>query len=146
VARSTVFIEAPPDRVFAVLADPPGYADWVVGSREVRNADESWPSPGTHFDHTVGWPPFLLISDETVVLDSDPPVRLILEAKARPLPSARITFELEPRGRGTQVLMTEDLAQPLLNALAGPILHGLIRVRNARTLRRLKALAERRVT
>lgn len=142
MATTEQFIAAPPACVFAVLSDPAGYADWVVGSREVRNADETWPSPGAHFDHTVGMPPFLLISDETVVLESEPPIRLVLEAKARPLPSARITFELEPRKGGTWVRMTEDLAPPLLNLMAGPLLHGLMRLRNGVTLRRLKSVAE----
>lgn len=38
--------------------------------------------------------------------------------------------------------MVEDLAQPLLNLIARPLGHALLRLRNRETLRRLKSYAE----
>ena len=54
MARNQRDIDAPPERVFAVLADPRCYPEWVVGSKEIRAADPGFPAPGTRFHHTVG--------------------------------------------------------------------------------------------
>jgi uncharacterized protein YndB with AHSA1/START domain len=143
MARNETFVAAPPETVFDVLADPRTYSHWVVGSREIRDADATWPAPGSAFHHTVGMPP-LHIRDATIVERSRPPVMLELQAKARPLPSARIRLELRPEGEGTRLVMIEDPANGLLNVLAGPLGHAMIRLRNVESLRRLKALAEGR--
>jgi uncharacterized protein YndB with AHSA1/START domain len=142
MARDHMFIDAPRERVFAILSDASTYAEWVVGSRAIRRADGSWPARGTRFAHTVGLPP-LTIDDETEVIDADPPARLELHAKARPLPTAHVRLMLEPEGSGTRVTMVEDLANPLLNLLGGPVVHAAMRARNRISLRRLKRLAER---
>jgi uncharacterized protein YndB with AHSA1/START domain len=141
MARNEVFIDAPPRTVFGLLGDAPTPTVWVVGSHEVRSSDRDWPAPGARFAHTVGIPP-LVIKDDTTVIDSRPPALLRLHARARPLPSARVTFDLQPEHGGTRVVMTEDLSNTALNLLAGPLGHAAIRVRNRETLRRLKALAE----
>src|SRR3954447_23514852 len=125
MARNETFVAAPPETVFDVLADPRTYAHWVVGSREIRDADESWPEPGSAFHHTVGMPP-LHIKDATIVERSKPPVMLQLQAKARPLPSARIQMRRRPEGEGTRVVMIEAPASRLLNVLAGPVGHAMI--------------------
>jgi uncharacterized protein YndB with AHSA1/START domain len=142
MARNEVWIDAPPDAVFAVLADPGHYAEWVVGSREIRGADERWPEPGTALAHTIGVPP-LLLADDTIVERAEPPVLLVLRARARPLPSARVTIQLQPDRDGTRLTLVEDPANPLVNLLAGPLGHAALRARNHESLRRLKALAER---
>jgi len=141
MARNEISIAVPPEEVFAVLADARAYGAWVVGSREIRAADESWPGPGSALDHSVGKPP-LVIKDDTTVLDSRPPVMLELRARARPLPSARVTVQLQPYGRGTRVTMIEEPTSRTLNRVGGPVLHALIRLRNRESLRRLKRLAE----
>jgi uncharacterized protein YndB with AHSA1/START domain len=141
MARNEVFISAPPRAVFDVLADPVTYSDWVVGSAEIRDRDEEWPEPGSAFAHTVGKGP-LRIKDETRVIDAEPPVMLKLRARARPLPSASITFHLQPEGDGTRLTMIEQPANPLLSLFAGPLGHAAIAVRNRETLRRLKEIAE----
>ena len=141
MARNETVIAAPPEAVFGLLADPRTYGHWVVGSRDIRAADEHWPAPGSAFDHRVGTPP-LVISDSTYVVSSRPPVMLELRAHARPLPAARVTMHLQPEGDGTRVTMIEDPASRLLNLMAGPLGHAAIRVRNVESLRRLKELAE----
>ncbi len=114
MARNEVFISAPPRAVFEVLSDPAAYSDWVVGSNKIRTADEDFPAPGTAFGHTVGKGP-LRLSDETCVIDAEPPVLLKLRAKARPLPPADITMYLQPEGPGTRVTMIEAPASALLS-------------------------------
>ena len=141
MARNEVFISARPDAVFEVLGDPRTYGEWVFGSREIRAADEHWPAPGAAFDHSVGKAP-VVIRDDTTVVRALPPVMLELRARARPLPTARITLHLQPDGDGTRVTMIEEPASRLLNLVGGPALHAVIRRRNRESLRRLKALAE----
>ena len=142
MARNEIFIDAPPSEVFDVLRHARHYGDWVVGSHEIRGADENWPAAGTAFYHSVGKPP-LLIRDETVAVRSEPPVLLEMLARARPLPTARVILRLRPDGRGTHVTMIEDLANRVLNFLGGPLAQAAIRMRNRESLSRLKAIAER---
>ncbi len=141
MARSEIFIDAPVEAVFELLSDPHTYPAWLVGTREIRAADQRWPARGAWFAHTIGVPP-LLIKDETTVIQVLPPSRLRLRARARPLPSARVTFELQSEGDGTRLAMVEDLESWMLNLAAGPLGHAAVRARNRETLRRLKALAE----
>jgi len=141
VARNEAFIAAPPSRVYEVLSDPSCYGEWVVGSREIRSADADWPAVGTRFEHTSG-PPLVGSKDETRVIDTLAPVMLELHAQARPYPGAHVTMYLQPDRDGTRVTMIEDPASPVLNVLIGPLGHGLIKLRNVESLRRLKAIAE----
>jgi len=57
-----------------------------------------------------------VIKDDTTVVDSRRPTRLELHARARPFPSARITFDLQPERGGTRVTMTEDVSNAILNS------------------------------
>lgn len=142
MARNGIFVRTAPERVFDVLADPRSYAHWVVGSRTIRRADASWPEVGAAFDHSIGvWP--LVIKDHSEVERVHRPDLLQLRVKGRPLGVARVTVELRPEGAGTHVTMTEvavDRRTALL--LHNPVGERLVHARNARSLRRLKALAE----
>jgi len=142
VARSERFMPVPPEAVFEVLSDPGSYGYWVVGSKEIRDADASWPDPGSRFHHTIGWGP-ITIRDHTSVEESDAPHRLRLRAKARPLGTAKVSLELRPRDGGTEVTMIEDAGDPLSLIFFGPVTHVLTRLRNAESLMRLEELALR---
>jgi uncharacterized protein YndB with AHSA1/START domain len=142
VARNRRYIDASPERVFAVLADAPAYAEWVVGSKEIRDADAAFPARGSRFHHSIGIGP-LVLRDHTEVLESDPPWRLRLRARARPFGSATVTLELAPEGDGTAVTMIEDPSGFTSPLWLLPTTHLVTRLRNAESLRRLKALAER---
>src|SRR5437870_2034521 len=107
MARNDTFIDAAPERVFEVLSDPDSYGYWVVGSKRIRDADAGFPETGTRFHHTVGFGP-IEVDDHTEVLESDPPRRLKLRAKARPLGTASVTMEIEPEASGSRVTMIED--------------------------------------
>jgi uncharacterized protein YndB with AHSA1/START domain len=130
----------PADAVWEVLADARSYADWVVGAKEVRSVADRWPEPGSHFDHTVGVGPFT-IDDNTKSLMSEPPNRLVMEARGRPLGRARIEMLMEGSGSSTEVTMTEHIVSPAVMRWLHPLLGPLIRARNTESLRRLAALA-----
>jgi uncharacterized protein YndB with AHSA1/START domain len=143
MGRSQLVVAAPPAGVWEILAEPEHYAHWVVGSSEIRGWDDEWPAPGSRFYHRVGAKP-LTISDNTEVVESEEPHRLVLRAKTRPLGAARVELVMEPHPAGTLVTMTEDPDVPLGGVLTPPPIHALIRLRNGESLRRLRSLAERR--
>ena len=141
VART---VQAPPDRVFAVLADGWSYSDWVVGTVHIRDVDEAWPQPGSKLHHKAGpWP--LSLHDSSTVLSCTPDRELRLNAGLWPLGAAIVGIRLEPvdGGAATKVVIEEDFeAGPLLwirNKVNDLILHR----RNIETLRRLADIAER---
>jgi uncharacterized protein YndB with AHSA1/START domain len=142
MSRNVAHFSVPPHRVFAVLADAECYDDWVVGAKDVRGADPGFPTPGTRFHHRVGFGP-ITVDDHTLVLESAPPHRLVLRAKARPLGTAKVTMDIQAEGPGSRVTMIEDPADALTKLVFNPLTHLLVRGRNAESLRRLQGLAER---
>jgi uncharacterized protein YndB with AHSA1/START domain len=143
MASTDRLIQAPPARVFEVLADPRSYAYWVLGSREIRAADPEWPQPGSRFHHTVSFG-FFHVRDHTEVEKADPGRFLQLKANARPFGTARVKLDLEPEGEGTRVKMTEQAGDTLSAFLFQPLTHLLLRRRNDYSLERLAELAEGR--
>jgi uncharacterized protein YndB with AHSA1/START domain len=145
MATSHIQIDLPPERVWAVLAIPATYADWVIGADTIRGADLNWPEQGSRFYHRVGFGPFK-IEDHTEVIESDPPRHLVLHARARPVGTAIVDMRLDPLDGGSYVTMIEepgDLLSHLgINALTDPLVHK----RNDISLCRLKEIAETGVT
>lgn len=141
MARNVTHIAAAPEEIFEILSDPDSYGYWVVGSKRIRDADAGFPAVGTKFHHAVGFGPFEL-DDHTAVLESVPPHRLKLKAKARPLGTAHVTLQIEPENGGSRVTMIEDAGDPLTALVFNPLTHLLVRGRNAESLDRLRALAE----
>jgi uncharacterized protein YndB with AHSA1/START domain len=142
MAHNEIHVNAPPEAVFAVLADPRSFARWVVGSRRIRAADPEWPAAGSRFDHTVGVGP-VKIDDRTTVRASERPHRLELLVRARPLTQAVVSLRMRAEDGGTRIDMDEnpaDLRSRLV--VFNPLTEPLVRLRNAESLRRLKALAE----
>jgi uncharacterized protein YndB with AHSA1/START domain len=140
MARNERLIPSSPERVFSVLADAGAYAEWVVGSDTIRDADPDWPAVGSRFHHRVGLGP-LKVDDHTEVVAMEPGRRLELHAKARPLGTAKVALDLERRGGGTLVTMVEDPGDVVTRLLFNPLTHLLVRRRNAESLRRLERLA-----
>lgn len=144
MARNETTIRATPDEIFDVLADGRSYGHWVVGSKEIRSVDESFPAVGSCFHHRVGFGP-LTLADRTEVIACDRPRRLELKAKARPLGTAHVTVELVAMPDGTtKVTLVENAGDPLSKLLFLPLTHLLVRGRNVESLRRLSAMAEGR--
>jgi uncharacterized protein YndB with AHSA1/START domain len=141
VATTRAVIGVPPERVFEILADPETYADWVVGSSEIRDADPEWPAVGSRFHHSVGvWP--LRVKDNTKVIDVDRPNSLKMHARARPLGTACVRLVLEPDADGTRVTMYETAGDALSRLAINPLTDWLVHLRNVESLRRLKRIAE----
>ncbi len=143
MSTNTRFMPVSPQDVWDALADPGEYGYWVVGSKVIRDADPNWPEAGSKFHHTVGFGPIKL-SDHTVSLEADPPHRLKLRAKGRPLGTASVTLEMTPKDGGTVVRMTENpdgVFRPL--GFLAPLQLGSLG-RNAESLMRLEELALRK--
>jgi hypothetical protein len=144
MSRNTLEIKAPPREVLAVLLDADAYADWVVGSKELRHVEPDWPSPGSRFHHTQGAGPLTLEDDTEVLALSER--RLVLDVHYRPLGTARVTLSLGERQGGAATLVTMDevptsgFTARLPRFLTDPAFHG----RNQLSLRRLARLVERR--
>jgi uncharacterized protein YndB with AHSA1/START domain len=135
-------VEAPPSAVWAVLADPPTYEEWVVGNKAIRDHDPKWPAPGTEFHHKVGFGP-VAVNDKTVSLEAVTSQRLAMNVRAFPAGHGVVTFDLTEAGEGTHVRMEEVPAGGPVKRV-WPALAPLVKLRNAETLRRLKRLAESR--
>jgi Polyketide cyclase / dehydrase and lipid transport len=130
-----------PQAIWDVLASAGDYRHWVVGSKEVRGADDGFPVPGTRFYHSVGVGP-LTVRDHTEVIAADPPLRLQLRAKARPLGTARVTLEIEPDGNGGASVRMSERPDGIYAPLSlNPLVHLLTKLRNAESLRRLECRA-----
>jgi uncharacterized protein YndB with AHSA1/START domain len=136
-------IDAPPQAVWDVLADGWLYPLWVVGATRMREVDDTWPQAGSKIHHSVGvWP--AVIDDDSEVLESEPPRRLVLRAKGWPFGTADVVLDLEDLGTQTRVRITEDVAQGPGRLVPYPLRAPVIKARNVEALRRLRYLAERR--
>src|SRR6476469_9101149 len=135
MAENEIEIDAPPERVWDVLAQPESYDEWVVGAQKVRDADETWPAPGSALHHRTGVGP-LTVDDETRVVEADPPRRLVLRAKAKSLGEFQVEVELEQGPAGTTtVRMHEKAVEGAAAHVPGSDI--AIKARNTISLRRL---------
>jgi carbon monoxide dehydrogenase subunit G len=139
MAENEIEIKAPPERVWAVLADPQCFDDWVVGAQDVRDADASWPAVGSKLHHSTGVGP-LTVDDETFVEVSEPPTRLVLLAQVGAAGAFRIKLELRATAAGTTLWMHEEAVEGIADRVPGT--DSAIHVRNDISLERLKGLAE----
>jgi uncharacterized protein YndB with AHSA1/START domain len=143
MAENHVYIDAPPDAVFDVLADAESYHYWVVGSSEIRAWDRNWPEPGSKFHHTQGFYGVGL-KDDTVSIAANRPRQLVMEVRFRPLMIGKVEFRLRPRGRGTHVTMIEYPISGPVAKVNNPLIDRALWARNVETLRRLRKLSEER--
>ncbi|HET8684845.1 MAG TPA: SRPBCC family protein [Micromonosporaceae bacterium] len=137
-------IQAPPEQVFAVLADGWSYSDWVVGTAHIRHVDPGWPAPGTAIHHKAGpWP--VSLKDRTEVIDSQPPSLLVLRARLWPLGELTVRIELTPvDADATRVTLAEEFRAGPLNWVQTKVNDLLLHGRNREALRRLADLAVRK--
>jgi uncharacterized protein YndB with AHSA1/START domain len=139
-------IQAPPQRVFAVLRDGWGYSDWVVGTAHIRNVDAAWPAVGTRLHHKAGpWP--LSLKDKSTVTAMEPDRRLTLRAGLWPLGEATVDIVLEPAAGGaTRTTIHEQFAAGPLSWMKNKINDLVLHGRNVEALSRLADIAERKDT
>jgi uncharacterized protein YndB with AHSA1/START domain len=146
VATVQQLIQAPPDRVWAVLADGWSYSDWVVGTVHIRDVDPAWPAAGAKLHHKAGpWP--MSLQDSSTVLSCVPNRELTMRAGLWPLGSAVVRLVLEPVGTGaTRVTMHEEFDTGPLRLARNKINDLLLNRRNLESLRRLADIAIREKT
>ncbi|MEO7752104.1 MAG: SDR family NAD(P)-dependent oxidoreductase [Terracoccus sp.] len=137
-------VDAPAEVVWAVLEDGWSYCHWVVGTSTVRGVDDGWPRVNRRIHHSVGgWP--LTLEDSTLVLESEPGVRLVMEARGWPMGKAKVTVEIEQETDETCVVtILEDAVAGPGASIPKPVRQAVIVPRNRESLRRLARLAEGR--
>jgi hypothetical protein len=135
VAVSERFLPAPPERVFEVISDPTTYPEWLVGAKRIRGLDPDFPREGASFDHTVGAGP-LDVKDTTTVERKEGERVLQLIARARPLLSARVRFEVSEAPDGSRLRITEHPVGVF--RFFAPLFAPLIKKRNDLSLAQLE--------
>jgi uncharacterized protein YndB with AHSA1/START domain len=137
-------VEAPVGAVFAVLADGWTYSDWVVGTAHIRDVDDHWPAKGSKIYFKAGvWPVF--VRDSTVVLSSDPPHELVMQARVRPVGEVTIAIRLTALSpTRTKVTFAEDFAAGPLRWVRTKLNDLVLHHRNKESLARLSDLAVNR--
>lgn len=139
MARNTINVNAPPERVYEVLLDPWAYPRWVVGARTVRGVDDDWPAVGSRFHHTVGVPP-VHTHDTTKLVETVEPSLVVLDARARPFGEAFVKITIQPAARGSCIVIEEEIkASGPVKRLSDPLIHA----RNIVSLQRLRRLVDR---
>lgn len=141
MAQTQIEIAASPEEVFSYLVDCQTYESWLVGCKEIRDVEGSWPEPGARFFHRVGFGP-VTIADSTKVISIDRDRELVLEARARPAGAVHVRFRVVASDVGTIVTVDELPKRGLLAAAWNPAFQVMIHVRNKESLRRLKNLVE----
>jgi hypothetical protein len=132
-----------PQDVFDVLADGWLFPTWVVGSSRMRSVDEHWPAVGAKLHHSFGvWP--VLLNDETVMREWDPPRRAVISPKGWPVGEALVTIEAKPTTTGCVVRIQEKAQKGPATVLPHILLDLGLHPRNFETLRRLAFIAEGR--
>src|SRR3954447_23565477 len=143
MACTDILIDASPEDVFAIFADGNTYSEWVVGTKRIRDVDDTWPAPGALLHHSVGVGPITL-DDTTEVIECEAPYRLVLEARVRPTGTARVVLQMTVDGSRTRVQMEEAPVAGPARFLRWWIAAPLIDRRNNRALARLKDMVEQR--
>lgn len=137
VSRHT---DATPEQVWNVLSDGWLYTGWVVGTSHIRDVDAAWPAAGAKLHHAVGaWP--LQIKDNTQVLESEPPRRLVLQARGWPAGEARVEINLVAENGGTLMSIGEQLTHGPGKWLDNPLQQKMLEARNREALDRLDAIS-----
>ncbi|MBW3614118.1 MAG: SRPBCC family protein [Actinobacteria bacterium] len=142
MARNRAVVAASVDTVFAVMADPRRYDEFVVGTKRIRRFDPRWPEAESVFHHTLGMGPFVL-RDLTRVVEVRAPHRLVLRAQMRPFAVNRVAFTLSPEGEGTAIEVEEYAIEGPAAVLWGRALERVIWLRNQEMLKRLGKIAQR---
>lgn len=137
-------VDAPPDRVYAVLADGWTYGDWVVGISHVSRVEADWPSVGSALHYQVGAGLATLRATATV-LSTDPPYELAFRPHLWPLGEYVVRIMLTPVDEGrTKIVFAEHLVAGPLYAVRRRPSELMLHLRGRETVRRLADFAMHR--
>jgi uncharacterized protein YndB with AHSA1/START domain len=140
MTESTIWINATPAEVWAVLADPRRYSDWVVGTTESFGVEGEWPDEGSALRWETGVGP-ARAGDRTHVLRCEPRRRLDLRAELGALGAVDVHVELIADGDGTTAKLAEEATAGAAR-VASPVVDAVNAVRTAFSLERLKEIVE----
>jgi hypothetical protein len=132
---------ATPGQVWAVLSDGHRYAEWVHGTREIREVDDEWPAEGASIHFTARYGP-LRLKDRTIARLCVPEERLELEAHAWPVGTARIGLFIGRTRDGSIITMDEHPFRGPAGLLHNPLSAMGFRLRVTLMLDDLARLAE----
>ncbi|MFD6891852.1 SRPBCC family protein [Streptomyces sp. NPDC059957] len=132
-----------PRAVWAVLADPTLYGEWVVGPSESTPLDHAWPAPGSRLRYTIRLGPWA-VEGTTTVRHQETDRELELEASFKALGTARIFLQLRPWGEETLIICDEHPLRGLGGALHNPVSEAALQLRHRGMLPRLAKLVEQR--
>ncbi|MFE4257896.1 SRPBCC family protein [Streptomyces sp. NPDC056883] len=134
-------IRRPPRTVWAVLADPGLYGEWVIGPSESTPLDDTWPAPGSRLRYTLRLGPWS-VEGTTTVRHQESGRELELEASFKSLGTARIFLQLRPWGEETLVVCDEHPLRGLGGTLHNPVSEAALQLRHRGMLARLARLVE----
>jgi uncharacterized protein YndB with AHSA1/START domain len=141
--RVATHINASPERVWALLKDWEGSAEWMVDATSVEIVGSQREGVGTKVravTRIAGVP----ITDVMTVTAWEAPNRLEVSHEGWPI-KGPAWFELTPDAGGTRFEWVEDLVPPLgpLGEIGGRVLRAPIERVLRKSLMKLKVLAER---
>ncbi len=134
-------IRRPPRSVWAVLADPTLYGEWVVGPSESTPLDPTWPALGSRLRYTVRLGPWSA-QGMTTVRHQETGKELELEASFKALGTARIFLQLRPWGEETLIICDEHPLRGLGGTLHNPVSEAALQLRHRGMLARLARVVE----
>ena len=142
--QQELFVDAPPERVFALLAQPERTPEWSPNVLSIRRTSEGPIEVGSTTETVVR----ALGTRQRAIgrcTVFDPPRRLVIESRTDLGATSRSDSELTPEGRGTRLRATLDYIVP--GGGVGKLFDKLVAERQTRqdfeqALRRLKALLE----
>ncbi len=111
---------ATPAQIWSLLSDGYRYAEWVQGTKEIRDVDAGWPAVGTCIHYTAGIGP-LTYKGETTARTSEPERHLELEVHAWPGGTVRVDIEIESSGKGSIVTLDEQPLRGPVRLLHNPL-------------------------
>ncbi|MFB8381173.1 SRPBCC family protein [Streptomyces rubiginosohelvolus] len=135
-------IKRPVADVWAVLADPTRYGDWVVGTSKSSPEAGSWPEVDAAITYTVRlgrWS----AQGRTTVRRCEAPNVLELEAESGWLGTARIALKVRPWGRNTLVIIDEHPLRGPAAKLHNTAIDAFVQVRHRSMLARLAEAVEK---
>ncbi|MFE5613687.1 SRPBCC family protein [Streptomyces sp. NPDC056543] len=134
-------VRRPPQAVWAVLADPSRYGEWVVGPSQSTPLDEFWPDVGSRLRYTVRLGPWST-EGTTTVRHVVPGRELELEAEFKAVGTARIFLQLRTWGEETLVVCDEHPLRGLGGALHNSVTETALQLRHRGMLARLAKVVE----
>ncbi|MFE5938620.1 SRPBCC family protein [Streptomyces sp. NPDC056470] len=134
-------VRRPPQAVWAVLADPSRYGEWVVGPSQSTPLDQFWPDVGSRLRYTVRLGPWSTEGTTTVrhVVSGR---ELELEAEFKAVGTARIFLQLRTWGEETLVVCDEHPLRGLGGALHNSVTETALQLRHRGMLARLAKVVE----